>query len=90
MEGWRERLAGKNAEYEKENQGIQEEAKRTKATAEHSAPRHHRLEYAEIRFHVADVLCSLTLLTQNSFYFRIGSVLSAGGVAIVAWALLGH
>jgi phosphoribosyl-ATP pyrophosphohydrolase len=90
LEGWRDRLVAKNAEYEKENQGIQEEAKRTKSAAEHSAHRHHRLEYAEICFHVAVVLCSLTLLTQKSLYFRVGAVLTLGGVVIVTWAMLGH
>jgi hypothetical protein len=90
LEGWRQRLVAKNAEYETENAGIQEEAKRTKAAAEHSAHRHHRLEYGEICFHVAVVLCSLTLLTHHSLYFKIGAVLSFGGVGIVVWAMLGH
>ncbi len=88
LEGWRERLASKNAEYEKENQEIQDAAKAKKSRAEQASHRHHRFEYAEICFHIAVVLCSLTLLTQSRAYFGLGTLLTIAGVSIAVWALV--
>lgn len=87
LEQTRTKLAAKNAEYETENKDIQAKAEADKKLAESAAHRHHWFEYSEILLHIAVVLSSLTLLTEQKLFFRLGVAATTGGLvlAILAW-----
>lgn len=76
----------KNAEYKTENKDIETLAKADKAAAAVAAHKHHRFEYAEISLHIAVVLCSLVLLTNEKIFFYIGVVATAIGILIAVAA----
>lgn len=93
LEGQKTKLAAKNVEYEAEGKGIiadaeadraSAEADRTAATA--ASHRHHWFEYAEILLHIAVVLCSLTLLTEQKLFFRLGLAATVGGFLLTVAA----
>jgi hypothetical protein len=82
IEETKARLKAKNAEYEKEGEEIQAKAKADNAAAELAEQRHHWLEYAEIGMQIAVVLGSLTLLTDNKLFFRLGIASAIAGLVI--------
>ena len=73
------KLKAKNAEYESENKEILAGAEADKLAAAAASHRHHWFEYAEILLHIAVVLCSLTLLTEQKLFFRLGLAATVGG-----------
>lgn len=87
LEQTRAKLAAKNAEYESENKDIQAKADADKQLAESASHRHHWFEYSEILLHIAVVLSSLTLLTEQKLFFKLGFAATTGGLvlAILAW-----
>ena len=93
LEGHKAKLTAKNAEYETEGKVIiaEAEAERAGAEAERTAAataahRHHWFEYAEILLHIAVVLCSLTLLTDQKVFFRLGIAATVGGALLTVAA----
>ncbi len=99
LEGQKLKLTGKNSEYETEGKVIIAEAEAERASAEAdraaaatAAHKHHWFEYAEISLHIAVVLCSLVLLTEQKIFFRIGLFATVVGVLIAVAAFFkgGH
>ncbi len=99
LEGQQARLTAKNAEYETEGKAIIADAETDRASAEadrttanNAAHKHHRFEYAEILLHIAVVLCSLTLLTDQKLFYRLGLAATVGGVilTIAAFSITPH
>lgn len=84
------KLAAKNAEYEKENKDIQAAAEADKKLAEVAAHQHHWFEYGEICLHIAVVLCSLNLLTDQKLFLKLGALATAAGIVLAALAWRGH
>lgn len=76
----------KNAEYKTENKDIETIAKADKTAAQVAAHKHHRFEYAEISLHIAVVLCSLVLLTNQKIFFYIGVAATVIGIIIAVGA----
>ncbi len=87
LEATRAKLAAKNTEYETENKDIQARAEAEKKLAESASHRHHWFEYAEILLHIAVVLSSLTLLTDQNLFFKLALGATTGGIilAVLAW-----
>ena len=80
------KLKAKNAEYESENKSIVAGADADKKSAEIAAHRHHWFEYGEILLHIAVVLCSLTLLTEQNLFYRLGLAATIAGIILAAYA----
>ena len=87
LEETRAKLGAKNAEYEKENEKIRTDAEAEKEAAKLAGHKHHRLEYAEICMHIAVVLCSLVLLTDQKLFFHLGIGATVAGVVLAATTL---
>lgn len=87
LEANRAKFLAKNAEYEAENKEILTGAENDRTAAQTAAHRHHWYEYAEISLHIAIVLCSLVLLTNQRFFFHLGLAATLAGIvlAVVAW-----
>lgn len=85
-------LDKKNVEYKSENEEIERLAKADQKKAEIAAHKHHWFEYAEISLHIAVVLCSLVLLTDQKIFFHIGLFATVVGVliAVAAFFKTGH
>lgn len=92
LETNRAKFLAKNAEYEGENKEILNSAEADRQAAQTAAHRHHWYEYAEISLHIAIVLCSLVLLTNQRFFFYAGAAatLVGLGLAVVAFRTGGH
>ncbi|HEY0258039.1 MAG TPA: DUF4337 domain-containing protein [Candidatus Methylacidiphilales bacterium] len=58
------------------------------AESRHLARKASILDIGEIALQISVVLCSITILTEQSLFVRLGLGVAAGGVAISAWALL--
>lgn len=86
LETNRTKFQAKNAEYETENKQILEGAEADRQTAQAAAHRHHLFEYAEIALHIAIVLCSLVLLTDQKLFFRAGLVATVVGIGLALYA----
>jgi len=86
------KLEAKNKEYDAENKDILVKAEADKRAAETATHRHHWFEYGEILLHIAVVLCSLTLLTEQKFFFHLGALATLAGLvlAVYAWQLKPH
>lgn len=82
------KLQAKNAEYEAENAKILVESEADRQAAELAGHRHHRFEYAEISLHVAVVLASIALLTDDRKFFWLGLAATAAGVALAVSGFL--
>ena len=81
-------LERKNAEYKKENAEIEAGAKADQKAAEVAAHKHHRFEHSEIALHIAVVLCSLVLLTEQKIFYHLGIVATIVGIILAAYALM--
>jgi Ca2+/Na+ antiporter len=86
LEDQKAKLKAKNAEYEGENKDILSKAEADKKSAELAAHKHHWLEYSEILLHIAVVLCSLTLLTDQQLFSRLGIGATVVGLLLAAMA----
>ena len=89
LEGQKTKLSAKNTEYEAEGKVIIADAEANRVSAEtdrttatNAAHKHHRFEYAEILLHISVVLCSLTLLTDQRLFYRLGLAATVGGVIL--------
>lgn len=83
-------LEKKNAEYKTENEDIERLAKADQAAAAVASHKHHWFELGEIGLHIAVVLCSLVLLTEQKLFFHIGVIATLLGIALAAYAQLGN
>ena len=85
-------LEKKNAEYKAENEEIERSAKADQVAAATAAHKHHWFEYGEICLHIAVVLCSLVLLTEQKIFLHIGigATLVGLGLAVMAYVHVGH
>lgn len=90
LEGGRAKFLAKNAEYEAENKEILTTAEADRDAGHLAAHRHHWYEYAEIALHIAIVLCSLVLLTNQPLFFRAGVAATVVGIGLAAYAYLPH
>ncbi|HEY6169958.1 MAG TPA: DUF4337 family protein [Verrucomicrobiae bacterium] len=86
LEATKAKLAAKNAEYETEGKDILASADADKLAAATAAHKHHGFEFAEIAMHIAVVLGSLTLLTDQKLFFHLGVAASVVGVALAIFA----
>ena len=86
LEANRAKFQAKNAEYETENKQIVDGAEAQRLEAQAAAHRHHLFEYGEIALHIAIVLCSLVLLTDQKFFFRAGIVATVAGIGLAIYA----
>jgi hypothetical protein len=86
LEANRAKFLAKNAEYEAENKTILEGAEADRQAAESAAHRHHLFEYGEIALHIAIVLCSLVLLTDQKFFFQAGIFATVVGIGLAVYA----
>ncbi len=74
-------LKAKNEEYHSENEKLQKDALEAKIESEVSGEKNDGFDHAEILLQVAVVLCSLTLLTSNRNFLRVGiAVAILGGI----------
>ena len=90
IEAQKEKLATKNAEYEGENKKILEDAAADRDAAATAGHQHHWFEISEICLHIAVVLCSLVLLTEQKLFFHIGVIATILGIVLAAYAQLGY
>ena len=90
LEGQKTKLAAKNAEYETENKEILAAAEADRAAASVSAHKHHWFEFAEISLHIAVVLCSLVLLTEQKLFLHLGMLATLAGVLLASYAQWGN
>jgi hypothetical protein len=92
LEANKARFLAKNAEYEGENKQILDGAEADRRAAQSAAHRHHLFEYGEIALHIAIVLCSLVLLTNQKLFFQIGVLATVVGIGLAVYAGLssGH
>ena len=72
-------LQAKNVEYQAENDKLRTEATAAKLESELSGEKNDGFDHAEILLQVAVVLCSLTLLTDNRNFLRVGIVVALLG-----------
>jgi hypothetical protein len=86
LNGNRAKFQAKNAEYETENKQILDSAQADRDSAIIAAHRHHLFEYAEIALHIAIVLCSLVLLTDQKIFFRAGILATIVGLGFAIFA----
>lgn len=86
LESNRAKYLAKNAEYEAENKDILDAAEADRDAAHASAHKHHWYEYAEIALHIAIVLCSLVLLTDQRMFFRLGLAATIAGLGLAIFA----
>jgi hypothetical protein len=86
LESNRTKYLAKNAEYEGENKEILVTAEADRDAAQVAAHKHHWYEYAEIALHIAVVLCSLVLLTNQTLFFRLGIAATIIGLGLAAFA----
>lgn len=86
LESNRAKYLAKNAEYEVENKDILEAAEADRDAAQAAAYKHHWYEYAEIALHIAIVLCSLVLLTDQRMFFRLGIAATIAGLGLALFA----
>ena len=87
------KLSAKNAEYEVENKEILATAEKDRGAAAMCAHKHHWFEFSEISLHIAVVLCSLVLLTDQKLFFRLGVAATIAGILLAAyaqWGIQGH
>ena len=76
----------KNAEFETEKKDIEAAAKADLAAAVIAGHKHHWFEFGEICLHIAVVLCSLVLLTNQKIFFYVGVVATGIGIILAALA----
>ncbi|WP_414660175.1 DUF4337 domain-containing protein [Horticoccus sp. 23ND18S-11] len=86
LEANKARFLTKNSEYEIENKQILDGAEADRVAAQSAAHRHHFYEYAEIALHIAIVLCSLVLLTEQKVFFRVGIAATLIGIGLAIFA----
>ena len=90
LEAQKAKLTSKNAEYETENKGILDTAKGDQTAATTASHRHHWFEFSEICLHIAVVLCSLVLLTEQKIFLRLGIVVTLAGFLLAGYAQFGN
>ena len=76
------KLDGDGKEIKAKGDELMEESKRL-------ARKSSILDIGEIALQISVVLCSLTILTEQSLFARMGMGLALAGVAVAAWAILG-
>src|SRR5262249_43915870 len=90
LEPQKAQLIAKNAEYDKENEGILETAKADQIEGGVATHKHHWFEFGEIALHISVVLCSLVLLTEQKLFLRLGMIATVIGVLLAAYAQWGN
>ena len=76
------KLKAKNDEYKTENEEIQRKAVGYEAVAKFASEKGDRYDHAELCLQIAVVLCSITLLTGQSVFFRCGVVIAVIGTVL--------
>lgn len=90
LEGQKAKLTAKNSEYEGENKEILAAAEIDRAAAETAEHKHHWFEFSEISLHIAVVLCSLVLLTEQKLFLHLGIVTTLVGILLAGYAQWGN
>ncbi|MBI3878962.1 MAG: DUF4337 family protein, partial [Verrucomicrobia bacterium] len=67
---------------------ILRDAKADQHAAANAAHKHHWFEYGEICLHIAVVLCSLVLLTNQKLFLHVGLAATIVGLIIAVFAYL--
>ncbi len=86
LETNRAKFIAKNAEYDTENKEILSGAEIDRDAAQTAAHKHHWYEFAEIALHIAIVLCSLVLLTNQRIFFHTGIAATVVGIGLAVLA----
>jgi hypothetical protein len=86
LETNRAKFLAKNVEYEAENKEILHSAEVDRDAAQTAAHKHHWFEFAEIALHIAIVLCSLVLLTNQRVFFHTGIAATLVGIGLAIFA----
>jgi len=79
-----------NVKYKKEGAEIQATGNADKTAAAVAGHKHHWFEYGEICLHIAVVLCSLVLLTEQKRFLHFGIIVTILGIALAGYAQLGN
>lgn len=90
LDGQKTKLAAKNAEYETENKEILVGAEADRTAAAAAAHKHHWFEYSEISLHIAVVLCSLVLLTDQKLFLHLGVLTTLIGILFAGYSQWGN
>ena len=87
-EALREKYTKESERYEKEKEQAGEQAREFEKEKDLVSRRGNRFDAAEVLLEIALIICSLTLLTKNRFYWLSGIVLGVVGVAVAASGFL--
>jgi hypothetical protein len=74
--------------YEEEVKEISKEAKEKEAEAETAQKKGDRHDIADIFFQVAIIFCSVTILTKQELFYKLGMGVAALGIGLMIYALL--
>jgi hypothetical protein len=86
----REKYLKETERYDKEKEKLSEEAKDLEKERAVIGRRANRFEGGEVVLEIALILASFTLLTNNRFFWSVGSLLGVVGVAIAASGFFLH
>jgi hypothetical protein len=89
-EALREKYLKESERYDKEKEGLLEEAKDLERERAVTSGRANRFELGEVVLEIGLILASFTLLTNKKFFWWIGSLLGAVGVAVALSGLFLH
>lgn len=78
------------ARYQKEQTDIEDEARRAEREVVVEHARADRFDLAEVLLEAGLVICSITLLTRNRMFWKIGMTLGGVGLAFAGAGLLIH
>jgi hypothetical protein len=84
----RDSYRSESARLDDEGKEIKAKGDELMAESEKLAKKSSVLDIGEIALQISVVLCSLTILTEQSLFVRLGIGVALAGVAIAAWAFL--
>jgi hypothetical protein len=90
LEKVKEKYAKEIERYKDQMKDIQSEAQDAEGDVRTQQRRANRFDLGEVMLEAGLVLCSITLLTRNRFFWGLGSLLGLAGLVIGAAGLLIH
>jgi len=90
LEKIKDKYAKEIERYKDQMKDIQAEAQKAEAEVHMQQRRANRFDLGEVMLEAGLVLCSITLLTRNRFFWGLGSLLGLVGLVIGAAGLLIH
>jgi hypothetical protein len=80
--------AAEMARLDEEGKGIKDKGDELLVESKHLARKANVLDVGEIALQIAVVLCSISILTDQGMFARLGLAVALFGAAFAAWALL--